>query len=124
VFIKQNDDDSKKLIFETLFKKIDELMIDLIDFQIDLRNNLIFEENQMITFEMTSNRELMINDQVHVVILFMSKIIEIHIASKAAQHSSIDSISDVQIRFKSMNSQTRFESLIQNVRKRNRQMTS
>jgi hypothetical protein len=31
VLIEQNDDDSKDLIFETFFKKIDELMIDLID---------------------------------------------------------------------------------------------
>jgi hypothetical protein len=70
-------------------------MIDLIDFQIDLKDNSIFEENQMIAFEMTSNREFMMNDQIHIVVLFMSKIIEIHIASKAIQHSSIDSIFDV-----------------------------
>jgi hypothetical protein len=31
VLIEQNDDDSKKLIFESSFKKIDELIIDLID---------------------------------------------------------------------------------------------
>jgi hypothetical protein len=31
VLIEQNDDDSKELIFETFFKKIDELVINLID---------------------------------------------------------------------------------------------
>ncbi len=103
VLIEQNDDDSKELIFETSSKKIDELMIDLIDLQIDLKDNLILEENKIIIFEMTSNRDLAMNDQIHIVT-------EIHIASKTAQHSSIDSISDVQIRFESMNSQARFDS--------------
>ena len=111
VLIEQNDDDSKKLIFETSFKKIDELMTDLIDLQIDLKDNFILEENQMIILEMTSNRKLTMNNQIHIAILFVSEIIEIHIASKAAQHFSIDSIFDVQIRFESMNSQqARFDS--------------
>jgi hypothetical protein len=56
----------------------------------------------MITFEMTSNRELAMNNQIHIAVLSVS---EIYIASKAAQHFSIDSIFDVQIRFESMNSQ-------------------
>jgi hypothetical protein len=55
----------------------------------------------MIILEMTSNRELTMKNQIHIAVLFM---FEIHIASKAAQHSSIDSIFDVQIRFESMNS--------------------
>jgi hypothetical protein len=110
VLIEQNDDDSKGLIFESSFKKIDELVIELIDLQIDLKNNSILEENQMITFEMTSNRELAMNNQIHIAVLSVSEAIEVHIASKAAQHSSIDSIPDVQIRFESMNSQARFDS--------------
>ncbi len=112
VLTEQNDDDSKKLIFESSFKKIDELIIDLIDFQIDLKDNYTLEENQMITFEMTSNRELTINNQIHIVVLFVSKI---HIASKAAQRFSIDSIFDVQIKFESMNSQARFDSFDSNL---------
>jgi hypothetical protein len=86
VLIKQNDDDSKELIFETSFKKIDELITDLIDLQIDLKNNFTLEENQMIILEITSNQELTMNDQIHIVVLFVSKIIEIHIVSKIAQH--------------------------------------
>jgi hypothetical protein len=35
------------------------------------------------------------NDQIHIVVLFVSKIIEIHIVSKIAQHFWIDSIFDV-----------------------------
>jgi hypothetical protein len=103
VLIEQKNDDSKKLIFETSFKKIDELMIDLIDLQIDLKDNSTLEVNQMISVEMTSNRDLAMNDQIHLAI-------EIYIASKAAQHSSIDSISDVKIRFESTNSQARSDS--------------
>jgi hypothetical protein len=110
VLIEQNDDDSNELIFESSSKKIDELVTELIDLQIDLKDNSTLEENQMITLEMTSNRELTMNNQIHIAVLFVSEMIEIHIASKAAQHSSIDSISDVQIRFESMNSQARFDS--------------
>ncbi len=125
VLIEQNDDDSKELIFETFFKKIDELIIELIDFQIDLKNavNSILEEmSQLITFEMTFDRDVdAMNDQVHIVVLSVSKIIDqieiaiqkisqrIQISSKSSQHFSISSIFDVQIRFESMNRQARFD---------------
>jgi hypothetical protein len=117
VLIEQNDD-SKELIFETSFEKIEKLVTDLIDLQIDSKNSVLEEISQLITLEMTSNRDFCIAtasnastiDQIHIVIQFDSKIIEIQIASKAAQHFSIDSISDVQIRFESMNSQAKFDS--------------
>jgi hypothetical protein len=126
VLIEQNDDDSKNLIFETLFKKIDELVIDVIDFQINLKNFVLDEISQMIILEMISNREihfsttLAISKFDHIVIL--SKIIDqneiaiqkisqrIQISSKASQHFSIDSILDVQIRLESMTNQARFDS--------------
>jgi hypothetical protein len=43
VLIEQNDDDSKDFIFETSFKKIDELMTNLIDLQISLKNFVLDE---------------------------------------------------------------------------------
>jgi hypothetical protein len=128
VLIEQNDDDSKELIFETFFKKIDELMIDLIDFQVNLKNSVFNEISQMIIFEMISNREIhssttfAISGFDHIVILSMSKVInqieiviqnisqKIQINSKTAQHFSIDSIFDVQIRFESMTRQAKFDS--------------
>jgi hypothetical protein len=79
VFIEQNDDDSKELTFETSFKKMKKLVTILIDFQIDLKD-FILEENQMITFEIIFNRDLRnasMNDQVYIVVLLVSKIIEI-----------------------------------------------
>jgi hypothetical protein len=128
VLIEQNDDDSKELIFETLFKKIDELVIDLIDLQINFKNSVLDEISQMIIFEMISNREIhssttfatskfdhiatlsisKVIDQIEVVIQKISQRVQIN--SKAAQHSLIDLISDVQIRFESMTHQTRFDS--------------
>jgi hypothetical protein len=125
VLIEQKDDDSKELIFETIFKKIDELMIDLIDLQINLKNFVFNEISQMIIFEMISNREIhflttfailkfdhiatlsKVIDQIEIVIQKISR--KIQISSKAFQHSSIDSISDVQIRFESMINQARFD---------------
>jgi hypothetical protein len=127
VLIEQNDDDSKDLIFETLFKKINELVTDLIDLQISLKNFVLDEISQMITFEMISNREIhssttfAISKFDHIATLSMSKVIDqieiviqkisqkIQISSKAFQHSSIDSISDVQIRFEFMTRQARFD---------------
>jgi hypothetical protein len=101
-------------------------MIDLIDLQINLKNFVLDEISQMITFEMISNREIYFStifaiskldhiatlskviDQIEIVIQKISQ--RIHINSKACQHSSIDSISDVQIRFESMTRQARFDS--------------
>ncbi len=126
VFIEQNDDDSKSLIFETSFEKIDELMTDLIDLQIslkifvliDLQIDLKISVSQMIIFEMTSNREIYssttfaISKFDHIVILSMSKVIDqifiqkVQIDSKAFQHFFIVSIFDVQSRFESTNEST------------------
>ncbi len=82
VLIEQNDDDSKKLIFKTLFKKIDELVIDLIDLQISLKNSVFDEISQMIIFEIISNREIhssttfAISKFDHIAILSISKVID------------------------------------------------
>ncbi len=80
----------------------------------------------MIIFEMISNREIHFSttfatsefdhivtlskviDQIEIVIQKISQ--RIQISSKASQHSSIDSIFDVQIRFESMTRQARFVS--------------
>jgi hypothetical protein len=126
VLIEQNDDDSKDLIFETSSKKIDELVTNLIDLQINLKNSVLDEISQMIILEMISNREIHSSTTFatskfdHIAIL--SKVIDqieiaiqkiqqkVQISSKASQHFLINSISDVQIRFESMTRQARFNS--------------
>jgi hypothetical protein len=123
VLIEQNDDDSKNLIFETSFKKIDELMTDLIDLQISLKNSVFDEISQMIILEMTSNREIhssttfatskfdhiatlsKVIDQIEIAIQKIQQ--KIQISSKASQHFSI---SDVHIRFESMSRQVKIDS--------------
>jgi hypothetical protein len=125
VLIEQNDDDSKDLIFETFSKKIDELVTDLINLQISLKNFVLDEISQMIILEMISNREIhssktfaiskfdhiatlsKVIDQIEIAIQKIQQ--EIQISSKTFLHFSIDSISDVQIRFESMTRQTRFD---------------
>jgi hypothetical protein len=134
VFIEQNDDDSEDFIFETSFKKIDELMTDLIDLQtsmktfvfIDLQIDLKIFVSQMIIFEVISNREIHSSMTFatskfdHIVILFVSKVIDqiaiqkishkVLIDSKASQCFSIISILDVQIRFEFTSRQVKVES--------------
>jgi hypothetical protein len=103
-------------------------MTDLIDFQISLKNFVLDEISQMIILEMISNREILFSTTFasskfdHIATLSISKVIDqieiaihkisqkIQINSKAFQHFSIDSISDVQIRFESMIRQARFDS--------------
>jgi hypothetical protein len=78
VLIEQNDDDSKDLIFEIFFKKIDEFITNLIDLQPDLKDFVFEKISQIITLEMTSNRNVdAMNNQVHIAVLLVSKIIKI-----------------------------------------------
>jgi hypothetical protein len=107
VLIEQDDDDSEGLIFESSSKKIDELVTELTDLQTGLKDNPTLEENQMITPEMTSDRELAVNNQIHTAVLSVPEVIEVHTAPEAAQHSSIDPIPDVQIRSGSVDPQAR-----------------
>jgi hypothetical protein len=131
VLIEQNDDDFEELIFETSFKKIDELMIDLIDLQIsmkisvrvDLQIDLKIFVFQLIILEIISNREIHSSTTFatskfdHIVTLSILKVIDqivIQIDSNASQRSQSVSISDVQVRFESTsestNRQVRLES--------------
>jgi hypothetical protein len=101
-------------------------MIDLIDLQINLKNSVLDEISQIIILEMISNQEIHSSttfatskfdyiatlsksiDQNEIAIQKISQ--RVQISSKASQHSLIDSISDVQIKFESMINQAKFDS--------------